>query len=67
MNVWKLRAVMGERGITQYQLAKAIGCGNNTFSDKMNGRRDFKLGEVKRICEVLAITEPAQIVEIFLE
>lgn len=65
MNVWKLRKKMTEQGFTQYQLAVLLRIGNNTMSDKMNGRREFKLSEAKRICEILSITDPQEIVKIF--
>lgn len=52
----KLRAKIVERGITQGQLAKAIGIEKSTLSAKMNGKTEFKLAEMTLIRMYLDLT-----------
>ena len=53
----KLKLLLVERGITQTQVAKAVGIPRQRFNLILNGQqnRDFRVGEVKRICEYLNI------------
>lgn len=53
-----LRAAMAEKGISQAQLARAIGISENSMSRKLNGKREFRLSEVAAITEVLGLQAP---------
>ncbi len=61
MNVNLLRGKIAESGMTQSELAKAIGISENSLSRKMQGKRDFRLVEVVEICDVLNIENPKEI------
>lgn len=49
----KLRAAIVEAGYTQGDIAKAIGVDISTFSQKINGHRDFTLQECVRIASMV--------------
>ena len=66
MQVNKLRAYMAMAGVTQADLAKACGITENTMSNKISGRTEFKADEIIKICEVLAIHDAALKSDIFL-
>ncbi|MEG0430274.1 MAG: helix-turn-helix transcriptional regulator [Anaerovoracaceae bacterium] len=61
MNRNLLRGRIAEKGLTQQELANKIGISNNSLSRKMLGKRQFALGEVIRICDVLEIENPKEI------
>ena len=62
----KLKGKMVEAGYTQGQLAKKIGVSENTLTRKLNGKRDFTIGEVDRICDILSIHDGVTKAQIFL-
>ena len=51
----KLLGRIREYGYTQESLAKAIGKDKSTLSSKLNGKGEFKSGEIDDICRVLDI------------
>lgn len=55
MKYRKLRGRLTEMGMTQKNLADALGITVQTLSAKINGHRDFKLPEVRTVCTVLNI------------
>ena len=61
MNMNLLKGAIASNGITQKELAKNIGMSNNSLSRKIQGQREFTLGEVVSICKALNISEPADI------
>ena len=61
MNTNILKGKMIEKGYTQEGLAKAVGISTNSMSRKLLGTRQFRLGEVVKICEVLDIDDPRDI------
>ena len=61
MNANMLRGKMAEKGYTQEKLAEAVGISTNSMSRKLLGERQFRLGEVVKICEVLEINDPRDI------
>jgi|Cm827metagenome_2_1110796.scaffolds.fasta_scaffold47939_1 DNA-binding helix-turn-helix protein len=63
MNANLLRGKMAEKGISQDRLAVRIGISPQTLCRKISGKRDFKLAEIVKICEVLNIENP---IDIFL-
>lgn len=61
MNTNMLKGKMTENGFTQEKLAKAVGISTNSLSRKLLGERQFRLGEVVKICELLKIDDPRDI------
>lgn len=61
-----LRGAIARAGMTQEQLAKAIGITQNTLSAKMLGRSFFDTEEIDRICTVLSIEDDTEKIAIFL-
>lgn len=59
----KLRGILAERGISQKEVAKAIGMNENYFSDRMTGDVDFRWSEVVKICRLLEIEDPLKVFE----
>lgn len=55
-NYSKLLGRIRESGLTQEQLAKAIGKNKSTISSKLNGRSPFTAKEIDDICKVLNIS-----------
>lgn len=55
-NYSKLLGRIRECGLTQEQLAKAIGKNKSTVSTKLNGRYPFTTKEIDDICKVLNIS-----------
>lgn len=66
LNRNKLIGKLAEQGMTQRALAERLGCTENTLSDKLNGKREFRLDEAGRICDVLGIADPGDRAAIFL-
>lgn len=60
----KLLGKMKEVGYTQSELANSIGCSETTLNLKLKNVREFKLGEAKKICDILDI-DILQIAEYF--
>jgi transcriptional regulator with XRE-family HTH domain len=48
-----IRRIMRERGMTQRQLAKAIGKTETRVSNYVNGKSDMGIRSFTRICEAL--------------
>ncbi len=55
-NYSKLLGRIRERGLTQEQLAKAIGKNKSTISGKINNQFSFTQEEMDAICKVLDIS-----------
>lgn len=64
-NVNKLKAKMIERGYNVETLAAAIGMNKSTLYRKLQKLAVFTIGEVKRIKEILGLTDQ-EAIEIFL-
>lgn len=60
MNTNKLRAIIVEKGMTQEQVARAIGITPKTFYTKMK-EGVFRTDEVMRIAKLLEIEDPGAI------
>lgn len=56
-NTLKLKAAITESGFTQEQIAEQLGMTVATFNYKVNNKSEFKASEIKKLCEVLHITE----------
>lgn len=61
MNVNLLKSQIVKKGLTQEQLALQIKISPNSLSRKLTGKREFRLSEVKNLCEVLEIANPVEI------
>ena len=57
MKVNVIRSRMALKGITQGNLAKLLGISRNTMSSRMTGHSSFTLEEVRRLCEILEISD----------
>lgn len=66
LNANLLKGKMIEKGFTQTTLAIAICMSENTLSSRLNGKSDFRIGEIDKICEVLRIDDGSQKAKIFL-
>lgn len=53
----KLKAAIMESGMNQERLAELLGMTSATFNYKVNNKSEFKASEIKKLCEVLKITE----------
>lgn len=51
----KLLGKMKENKLRQEDLAEIIGINAATFSQKLNGKANFKQAEIKKICDILNI------------
>lgn len=51
----KLKGYLKEKGIKQKTIAIVLGIKLNAFNNKLNGRSDFTMSEVKTLCEYLEI------------
>ncbi len=49
----KLKGTRVEKGLTQEDMAEKIGISTYSYLMKENGKRDFTLTEMKKICEIL--------------
>lgn len=66
MNRAKLRGKIIAAGYTQAEFADKLGMSQSTLSRKINDFNLFTSGEIRMICEILNITDPVEICEIFL-
>lgn len=61
-NVLKLKGQLAERGLNITQLATLIGMNRDTLYRRMrNGGAQFRLGDVRKICEVLHLSYDAML------
>lgn len=56
MDVLKFKGFCAANGIKQADVARLIGVGKSSISQKMNGRKNFTLAQVKKICETYGIS-----------
>lgn len=66
MQANKLRARMVLAEMSQAELAKICGVTENTLSNKLQGRTEFKADEIVKICEALDIQDAETRNDIFL-
>ena len=62
----RLRGLAIELGLTHAEIAQAIGISPTSFSNKISGKFDFTIPEMKAICSILKI-EPQEIGAYFFE
>lgn len=56
MDALKFKGYCAANGIKQIDLVKLLGVGKSAISQKMNGRKNFTLAQVKKICEHYGIS-----------
>lgn len=61
MNVNLLKGTIIAKGFTIKQISEIIGIDETTFYRKMNGQSDFYCGEIKKICDILHLSDPTPI------
>lgn len=61
-----LLAKMAEKGFTRGRLAEMVGISPTSMGAKINGKQDFCIDEVVKICDVLAIESNEEKAKIFL-
>lgn len=59
-----LEARLKEKNITKEDLSKGLGMSYTSLQQRVKGRTDFKLGEIKKIKQILGLTKD-QTAEIF--
>ena len=64
MNDRELAAELARKGISQPAAANMIGIGKNAFYRKMKGQSQFKQAEIKRLKQVLSLSDE-RVIEIF--
>ncbi len=57
VNTLKLKAVITERGMTQEQVADALGISAQSLNYKINNKVEFKVSEVKQLQTILNLTD----------
>lgn len=61
MNANLLKGKMAEKGVSQKELAQAIGISINSMSRKLSGKREFQLSEAVAISDFLQLENPGEI------
>lgn len=67
MNKNLLLGKMVAAGFTQRETAIHLGISENTFSKRINGRGQFNLEDVNKMCELFNITDDSEKCHIFLQ
>lgn len=62
----KLKSFMVMACATNQDCANALGIHLATFSNKLNGKTDWTLDEVKKLCKYLSIIDPSDMANIFI-
>lgn len=52
-----LKAKIIAQGFTRAEIAKKMGISLTTLNYKLNGRQEFKLSEMKKICTILNLSK----------
>lgn len=63
-NSLKLRSVILEKGFTQDQIAEKLGISSTSLNYKINNKTEFKASEIKKLSEILELTQD-QVNDIF--
>lgn len=66
MNINAFKAAMVYNGDTQATTAEYLGISRVALSEKLNQKYDFRLPEIKMLCERWKLT-PEKVYEIFIE
>lgn len=66
MNKALFKMLLVQKGLTQIELAEALGMSKNILSNKVNGHSRVYTDEAIKICDVLKIDDNNQKAELFL-
>lgn len=64
-NTNEIKARIIAKGLTQKKLAELIGISLASLNDKINNKREFRAGEIKKICKILDVNNATYITNIF--
>ncbi len=53
MNVNALKSAMSEKGVSQNELARRVGCSPATVNNIVSGKREPRIDVLRRICKEL--------------
>lgn len=67
LNTNLLKAAIVRQGFTQGEFAQKIGISSNTLTSRLAGTTPFNVDEIDKACEVLNLTDCAEICDIFLQ
>lgn len=67
MNFAELKAAMARKGISIPRLAELLGISKKTIYTRFSGDTDFTLKEIKRIAEVLELSDEDILIIFFTE
>lgn len=56
-----IKAKMAEKNMRQFELADELGMSANSLSRKLSGKREFTIAEATAMCEILGLSNPADI------
>lgn len=56
-NTKEIRSLMAKKGLTQNDVARALGMSYQSFSYKLNNKVEFRASEIEALCELLSITD----------
>ena len=65
-NTKKLNEIIKNSGLKKKYIAEQIGRTPYGFALKLSGKHEFTASEIKKLCELLSITDKKEILEIFL-
>ena len=60
-----LHMELRRREITQKEIAGKLGMAERTFSFKLRGKAEFDLEEARKICGILEVSAPEEVVSLF--
>lgn len=66
MNKSRLRMHIALRGVSQDIVADELGIARSTMSFKLNGKSQFTLREIRKICKFLELTSD-EVYEVFIK
>lgn len=64
-NTLKLRALLIENNLTNEDIAKELGISKQSFSMKINNKREFKASEINKLSLLLNLANTCDIMSIF--
>ena len=64
-NTLKLRALLVENNLTNEDIAKQLGISKQSFSMKINNKREFKASEINKLSMLLNLSNSCDVITIF--
>ena len=64
-NTLKLRALLVENNLTNEDIAKKLGISKQSFSMKINNKREFKASEINKLSVLLNLFNSCDVITIF--